>query len=166
MLKIFSDLKQLEFHKLMQVYEEANRENGKDLYPERSASEQLLFAEQDFYGFLELFFQTPEAICAVWEEDGTYLCALRLEPYRDGLLLQGVETIPAFRNRGFAKKLLLAVLEELRSHNPVRVYSHIHKRNVPSLKLHQGCGFSKILDHAVYADGSVLHNSCTMAIDL
>lgn len=166
MLKIFTDMKQLDFYKLMQVYEEANRENGEDLYSDSSASEQLLFAEQDFYGFLELFFQTPEAVCAVWEEAGTYVSALRLEPYRDGLLLQGVETIPTLRNRGFAKQLLLAVLEELRTHRSVRVYSHIHKSNLPSLRLHQGCGFAKILDHAVYADGSVLHNSCTMALDL
>lgn len=160
MLKIFKSLRELDFRQLMAVYEEGNRENGQDLYPELPEGQQILQAEQDFYQYLrECFFTAEGAFYAVWEEDGRYIAALRLEPYQDGLLLEALETRPDMRRRGHAKALVHAVLEEMRG---VRIYSHVSKRNVASLATHDVCGFRIILDHAVYADGSVLQNSCTL----
>ena len=152
MLIIANSLRQLDFGQLMALYEEGNRENGEDLYPDIPAGQQLLRAEQDFYDYLRSgFFTQPGDCYCLWIENGIYVSALRLEPYQDGLLLEALETHPQHRGRGFAKKLIRAVLDGVDE----RVYSHISPRNGPSLAVHRACGFRKILDHAVYADGSV-----------
>ena len=112
---------------------------------------------QDFYGFLcEDFF--PEGICCVWEENGRYVAALRLQRWQDGYLLEGLQTHPDHRGRGYAKQLILESLEALK---PEKVYSHIRRDNAPSIAVHTACGFQKILDHATYLDGSVYHTSDT-----
>lgn len=159
MLKIVRSLKELDFSGLMKVYSEGNLENGRDSYPEEPAGRQIMLAEQDFYEYLrQVFFRTEGAVYLVWEERRRYVSALRLEPYQDGLLLEALETAPEERRKGFAKMLLREVLQEFAGE---KIYSHVHKRNTASRRIHEACGFQKILDHAVYADGSVLHSSVT-----
>ncbi len=159
MLKIIRKLRELDFGQLMDIYEEGNRENGADHWPELSEGQQILRAEQDFYQYLqECFFPTQGACYAVWIVDGAYVSALRLEPYRDGLLLEALETVPSQRRRGYASALIREMLREV---GDQKVYSHVHKKNVPSLRTHERCGFHRVLEHAVYADGSVMTNSCT-----
>ena len=112
---------------------------------------------QDFYGFLsEDFF--PDGICCVWEKKGRYVAALRLQKWKDGYLLEGLQTHRDHRRKGYAKALITAVLEELQLD---KIYVHIQRDNIPSIALHQACGFQKILDHAVYLDGSVHPNADT-----
>lgn len=153
MLKIVYSLKDLQFSALMAVYEEGNRENGEELYPHLPAGRQLAQAEQDFYDYLRTGFFTQEADrCCIWEEEGLYISALRLQRYKDGLLLEALETHPRFRGRGYAKKLMRAALETVECE---KIYSHISRRNAPSVAAHMACGFQKILDYSVYADGSV-----------
>ena len=159
MLKIAEKLNELDFGQLMAVYEEGNLENGAELWPELSQGQQILRAEQDFYQYLrECFFATEGAIYALWVIDGQYVSALRLEPYQDGLLLEALETAPEHRHKGYASKLIRAVLEWVGNQ---KVYSHVSKRNAASLRTHEKCGFHRIMEHAVYADGSVLTSSCT-----
>ena len=149
----------------MAVYEEGNRENAADRYPEESVYRGLALAEEDFRQYLgECFFPTPGAVYCVWQENGRYVSALRLEPYRDGLLMEALETRPDMRRKGFAAKLIKEMLLTLPKSTVV--YSHVSKRNFASLKTHEVCGFEKMLDYAVYADGSVLRNSCTLRIRL
>ena len=152
MLTVATSLRQLNWAQLMALYEEGNRENGEDLYPLEEPAQQLMLAEQDFYDYLreEFFSQSGDRYC-LWVEDGIYVSALRLQDYRDGLLLEALETHPQYRGRGYAKKLVAAVLEGVSG----KVYSHISPRNGPSLAVHKACGFQKILAHSVYADGSV-----------
>ncbi len=153
-------LRELSVASLMEVYEEGNRENGAEQYPEESEARQLMLAEQDFYQYLrEVFFQTPGAVYAIWEEAGRYASALRLEPYRDGLLLAALETRPDSRRRGYGTLLIQAVLAAQEPGQ--RVYSHVHKRNLPSLGLHEKCGFQRIAEYAAYLDGSVNNRCCT-----
>ena len=147
----------------MDLYSEGNAENARDLYPDMDLNQGILQAENDFYTYLrEVLFATPGAMYAVWEEEGVYISALRLEPYRDGLLLEALETHPDYRKQGYAKKLLLATLTLLTDMEATVVYSHIHKGNVPSLKTHLSCGFERISEQAVYIDGSVTNRCCTM----
>ncbi len=109
-----------------------------------------LTLRQDFYTYLRHeFFTQPGAMLAVWKAQGIYVSALRLEPYRDGLLLTGLETHPEHRGRGYAQELLGAVLSR-----EGKVYSHVDKRNLISLHVHQKAGFQIISDTAVYLDGS------------
>lgn len=159
MRKLFFRLSDLNFEKLMAVYDEGNRENARVFYPKMDANAALLQAEQDFYAYLKDVFYTQEgAFYAVWEEQGQYISALRMEPFENGLLLAALETKPECRGRGFAKKLIMSVLEEMGS----PVYSHVHKQNAASLKAHHACGFERISEQATYLDGTVMENSCTL----
>ena len=152
MLVIAESLHKVDFGKLMAVYGESNRENGEEFYPELPAGQQLLRTEQDFYAYLRTgFFTQPGDRYCIWEENGCYVSALRLQRYQDGLLLEALETHPQHRNRGYAKKLIRAALETAED----KVYVHISRRNAPSIAVHTKSGFRKILDHSVYADGSV-----------
>jgi len=163
MLRVFRSLQEMNFERLMCVYEEGNRVNGRIFYPNDESNVQLLLAEQDFLTYLKNdFFQNLEARYAVWEQDSAYVSALRLEPYKDGLLLAALETAPLRRKEGFAGKLMHSVLEELAAHGSVTVYSHVGKKNEASLKVHLSCGFEIISDHAVYIDGSVDHRCYTL----
>lgn len=163
MLKRICSLKDLDFSNLMAVYEESNRFNGAEQYPGLSEAEQRLQAEQNFYAYLQqVFFTEDGAFYAVWIENAKYVCALRMEPYKDGMLLEALETMPAFRNKGYAKKLIRAVLTHLQHQQCGPVYAHVNKKNRASLAVHRSCGFQRVLEHAVYIDGSVMSNSCTL----
>lgn len=158
---VFADhLRDLSFSALMTVYEQSNRESAKKNWPEESTDFALQLAEQEFYQYLrQVFFHTPGARYAIWLEHGIYVSALRLEPYRDGLLLSALETAPDYRKQGFAEALVREVLRTL----PVTsVYSHIHKCNHASFNLHMKCGFHRISEQATYLDGSVDSKCCTV----
>ena len=159
MLILATSLRQLRFGELMEVYADSNEEKASD-WPNLPRGYALTLAEQDFRQYLaEVFFPIPDAVCAVWEENGKYVSALRLEPYRDGLLLEGLETHPAYRRKGYAALLISAVQQYLGS---VKIYSHVYKRNTASLKTHKKCGFKQISDHAVYISGSVDYRCRTL----
>ena len=163
MLISVNRLGNLDFRRLMDLYAEGNRANAEALYPDLAFNQGILSAESDFYGYLqEVFFQTKGAFYYIWEENGVYLSALRLEPYRDGLLLEALETHPDYRRMGYGKKLIQSVQCALRKQGSVVLYSHIGKRNMASLKTHLACGFQRISEQAVYIDGSVTDRACTM----
>ena len=159
MLIVANRMNEFSFGKLMEVYEEGNLENGQDLWPDEPKDRRLALAEQEFYSYLQqVFFKTAGAAYLIWEDGGCYVSALRLEPYRDGLLLEALETHPAHREKGFAAGLVSAAVDYAQT----KIYSHVGKKNVPSLRTHEKCGFRKILDYAVYADGSVNNRCCTL----
>ena len=163
MLHILTSIQQIRFSELMSVYGESNLLNGKEHYSELTQENQIYEAEQDFYQYLNtVFFRQEHSFYAVWEVEGHYMSALRIEPYQDGLLLCALETRPDVRRKGYAAKLICAVLNHLAVIKPIPVYSHVSKKNLPSLSTHLKCGFQIIKDYAVYADGSVLHTSYTL----
>ena len=163
MLICVRTFQELDFDALMQVYLEGNRENGEDLYPEETPERQLELALRDFENYLRHdFFSNKDARYWIWSEDGVYLSALRLEPYEDGLLLEALETHPEYRCRGYAKKLICAVMKQLPA--GTRVYSNISKRNTPSLVTHRACGFYKLLDYSVGTDGEQYDHQVTMTV--
>ena len=160
MLLTFRKMKDLSFSKLMEVYEEGNRENGAEFWPDMEEGQRILRAEQEFHQYLrEIFFPTAGAVYCIWEERGRYVSALRLEPYRDGFLLEALETAPKERRKGYAVRLIAAVQEDFPRG---KIYSHVHKRNIPSLKTHEKCGFVRISDTSVGIDGSVSDRLCTL----
>ena len=163
MLICVRTFQELDFDALMQVYLEGNRENGEDFYPEETPERQMELALRDCENYLRHdFFSNKDACYWIWSEDGAYRSALRLEPYGDGLLLEALETHPDQRRKGYAKKLISAVLEQLPT--GTRVYSHISKRNAPSLASHRSCGFYKLLDYCVDTDGERYDHQVTMAV--
>lgn len=166
MLTTYSSMHGLPFTKLMEIYQEGNRENGAILAPFDTEARQLQLAEQDFYEYLwGTFFKIPGALYAIWWENGKAVSALRLEPYRDGLLLEALETVPQERGKGYAVSLIQAVQEQLTQQGAVCLYSHVSKRNQPSLRVHARCGFQIISDCAVYVDGSVNSQAYTLKFE-
>ena len=158
MLLIMKRLEELDFSALMDIYVEGNLEKA-----EEYGDGGLLRAEREFYDYLrEDFFRQPDAFYAVWTEQGSYVSALRLEPYKDGWLLEALETAPDYRKKGYAKALMIAVLEYMDQNI---IYSHVSKRNEASLRTHYACGFQKHLDHVVYLDGSVTNRGVTLKFD-
>ena len=160
MLILAQSIRDLSFSKLMGVYIEGNLENAEEFYPDLPEGQKLMQAEQDFYQYLnEVFFRTSGAVYAIWEEQGAYVSALRLEPYRDGLLLEALETAPSRRRQGCGVQLIKAVQEQFPNQ---RIYSHVSKKNAASLRVHEKCGFRRISEYAVYIDGSVNRRACTL----
>jgi len=161
MLRVFHSLKELDFEKLMAVYEEGNLENGQKFWPDAAPCTQLQRAQESFEEYLrEDFFRAPETFYAVWEESGCYVSALRMEPYQDGWLLEALETLPGQRRKGYAYLLIMAVLQRFPA--GTCVYSHVGKRNNASKATHLRCGFQEILDYAKYIDGTVTRYSITL----
>lgn len=145
MLKIFQKLHDLRFSKLADVYFDGVVESDSN----------RLTAEQEFYIYLrDVFFTNRNSFYAVWLEKDRYVAALRLEPYLDGLLLEGLQTVHAERSLGFATLLLSQTLDYLKDNGVCAVYSHVEKNNFPSMRVHEKCGFSICSDTATFIDGS------------
>ena len=162
MLKLAGNLREISFPELMNVYREGNRIAAARDYPEEPEDYALELAQEDFREYLrDCFFHLEEARYAIWEEEGNYVSALRLEPYKDGLLICALETAPDCRGKGYAASLLAAVLQRIQG----RFYSHVEKQNIPSLKVHQRCGFRRIRETAAYLDGSVDSKACTLFLE-
>ena len=166
MLELISSYRQLDIAQLMEVYLEGNLKRGEMVYSYLDTNKQRYRAEDDFLSYLqEDFFRQKGAKYAVWNVDGCYMAALRLEPYQDGLLLEALETAPTSRRKRYAFNLMTSVLDLLQTTDCKFLYSHIHKTNIASLNLHQKCGFRIVADYASYIDGTITHNSCTLRYD-
>ena len=163
MLSVIKSMQELDGEQLMAVYRESNRENGKEFFPDHTPDKQLCLAEGRFLDYLRQdFFRQRGALYCLWSDGGRYQSALRLEPYADGLLLQALETAPDARRKGYARALMEATLSYLRQTDAQVVYSHVSKRNFPSLNLHKACGFEVCSDSATYIDGTVTQSSFTL----
>lgn len=113
--------------------------------------EEVFLGHDSFYDDVYDYFSEQIGGYAVWQEDGRYVCALRFEPYRDGILISCLQTRENFRRKGYAQKLISSV----RSQFQKPLYSHVEKKNLPSRKLHGQCGFEVIADTATLLDGTV-----------
>lgn len=162
MLRICCRLNEIDITQLFTVYQETIAADGRMRLPWGSEYEQVASCQQDFYEYLIDFLRVRGAFYALWVVDGQYQSALRVEPYRDGYLLCGLETRPECRRKGFASALVAAVLKHLGAGDDINVYAHVDKKNKASLAVHADCGFQIIADHAVYLDGSVIQSSYTL----
>lgn len=160
MLIVARTLEELDFEQLMDIYIEGNQENGAEFWPELSYEKRLERAKEGFHKYLETgFFVKSGAVYMVWERDGKYVSALRLEPFMDGLLMEALETIPGERQKGYASALIRGVQTWM---GQGKIYSHVSKHNTASLATHARCGFKIHLDHCIYSDGTVNEKAYTM----
>lgn len=159
MIRIFRSLSEMCFSSLLAVYEDSFKHN--------SSSESKFLREQEFYQYLRsCFFTDYMAFYAVLEHMGDYLAALRIEPYKDGVLLEGLETAPEARMKGYATQLVQQTLAYLSDLHVKKVYSHVDKKNTASIRVHKKCGFSVVSDSAIYIDGSFTSGSYTYMLEL
>lgn len=165
MLKIFNNLHDIDFRQLMDVYAETNIMNGTERYGRYSENLRILYAEQDFYNYLCLFFKENSARYAVWERDGVYMAALRIEHYADGLIMSALETAPEHRCKGCASLLIKSTIRYLKTLGKGMLYSHINKSNYASLLVHKRCGFRVISEEAEYLDGTIVRDAYTLSLE-
>lgn len=152
MLQIVRNFSQLNINELCDVYSIAMTKDNL----------LALSREQELINYLQDFFREGSAYIALWVVDGVYKASLRMEPYSDGYLLTALETAPQERNQGYATSLLNAVLKETKAD---RIYSHVEKKNLQSLHIHEKCGFHIVSDYAVLLDGSVFHSHVTLCYE-
>ena len=149
MLRRFERFADLDGRKLMDVYAESNRENAEEFFPDDDVQMGIGKVEEGFLDFLKNdFLPKPENTYWVLEENGVYLAALRLTELEDRLFyLEALETHPGFRQRGYAVRLLRAVIGELKKTGPFRICDCVGKRNTPSVKTHEKAGFSIVSEN-------------------
>ena len=158
MVRYLGSLEQIRYSDLMELYEESIRFAAKNEYPHEDENAAVFSAQNDFYQYmLQIFFPTKGAFCAVWEVKGRPVSILRMEPYEDGLLLNGLETALDYRRRGYGENLVNAVLAQC----GCKVYSHVRRTNSSSMELHKKAGFSIFMDSCKYLDGSTDPNGVT-----
>ena len=167
MLMVAHSMKELSFPKLMEVYAQGNRENGAYSYQGLTPERQQALAEEDFRDYLsQVFFQGEHPVYLILTKEGRYVSALRLEDYEDGVLLEALETAPGQRRKGYASELLRQTINYLQDRGPLRLYSHVAKKNTASMKTHLSCGFRQYLDYARYIDGTVSQNTVTLLLEI
>ena len=156
MLKIIRAMNQLDFEQMMCIYQESNHKKGESNWK----------TEQEAYAYLQELLLDKRGFCAIWEVDGRYVTALRIERFKDDAwLLTALETLPTARKRGYAKSLIREVAQYLKENGAGKLYSHVEKRNVISLVVHKSCGFKEVLQHAVLLDGTVTQRYVTLCLD-
>lgn len=154
-LEIYSRLSQISYSELMKVYLDSNKQVGAKRFAHLDEVEQLIEAEQEFFAYIEFFLKEESSLYAVLLDQGHYLCCVRVEKYKDGVLLTGLETAPNERNKGYASELLLRLEDYLSSIGVYAIYSHVSSGNLPSIRVHEKCKYLKISDYAAYIDGSI-----------
>ena len=159
MLKEFHSICDVSYDKIMRLYEQSILDYGRERFPHMDEYEQRNQAEQDLYQYLRYALHNTGAVLCIWESEGEYKAALRLEQYRDGVLISGLEAAPAARGLGYATALLGAVCAVHR--NDV-IYSHVDKWNLASMRVHEKCGFKLYSNSAVYLDGSASRDAYTL----
>ncbi len=163
MLIVFQAMNQINFGQLMDVYEETNHIRGEEEYPNLFPEERRVRIEQNLYAYIrENLYAQKNGFCCVWAPEGRYVAALRMEQYKDGWLLTALETDPAARNKGYGKALVNAVLTYMAEQGASAIYTHVNKQNKASLAVHYACGFQRLLEYAVFLDGSVSQKFYTL----
>ena len=161
MLKIIKSMKDFPFAKVMEVYAESNAATAKEQFPWEPEAQGLYRVEMEFYQYLRHdFFTMGDSFYCLWMEGGIPVSAVRFERWKDGWLLEGLETHPDSRGLGYGTKVVESALEEIRE----PVYAHVKKDNLASLRVHEKCGFSRCQDTAL-VDGSFDARFLTLKIE-
>ena len=145
-IKNYTDL---DDRKLMDIYAESNFENVDYFYPDEV--DKSVGVKKVVAGFLDFlknnFFKQEEATYWVLEENGIWVSAARtcfIKP--DIIYLEALETMPSERNKGYGSKLLFELIEALKKGGYFRLCDCVSKKNIPSLKTHEKCGFKIVAD--------------------
>ena len=155
MVTYIQKIRDCDISALFSVYSQSLEEARTLHYLRLDANEGFLLASQDYYQYLSrVFFRTSGAILAVYSHNGKYVSALRLEPYQDGYLMNALETAPDCRGKGYGKHLVKEVITYCRAVGIQVLYSHVHKQNAVSKRLHIAAGFTVLSSNATLLDGT------------
>ncbi|MBR3241928.1 MAG: GNAT family N-acetyltransferase [Parasporobacterium sp.] len=134
---------EIDQHQLMDLYAEGNAENTDYFYPEMADKKAAISkVEDDFLNYIRTEFLGGGNTYWVLEADGRWISALRLYPLeQEFYYLEALETHPAFRQQGYASKLLNAVISELKKTGSFVLCDCVSKKNMASIQTHLKCGF-------------------------
>ena len=155
MILRFDKLDDLNFPKLMEIYRESNSENAAEMFPDiKDPEEGRKLVEERFKNYLQVFFQTPGNRYYVLSLNDEWLSAIRLFPVPEknrSFYAEALETRPDSRRKGYGAELFQELFEELKKEGSFEITDSVSKRNEPSLRLHQACGFEIFQDESVCA---------------
>lgn len=155
MLTYIRDTKSIPFFEISQVYQQSIET------PEKQR-QRLWMEEQALYDELQDLIERRKGALAIWRAEQEIQSVLRLEKYLEGYLIQSLQTQSQSRRKGFALKLMTAVLDD---HPKGTVfYSHVKKDNLASMQLHLRCGFQVHSDIARLLDGTVTNRYVTFKL--
>ena len=158
MVTVVWKMGQVSFSALMEIYTQSNGALAREQWPELSEMEGLYRAEMEFYQYLRQDFFTQGDSFYVLELDGAKpVAAARMERWRDGWLLEGLETHPDYRGRGYGTRVLAGAVAQVTG----PVYAHVRRDNAASLRVHEKCGF-RVAEDTAMVDGSFLPGFVTM----
>ena len=143
-LHTFTAYEQLDPRRLMGLYAEGNLENADFFYPDMPDRQTALQkVEDDFLDFIRTEFLAKEGNAyQVLEADGVWVSAVRLYRLKPGFFyLEALETHPDHRRRGYAIRLLTALIEKLKKEGPFTLCDCVSKKNEASIRTHFKCGF-------------------------
>lgn len=160
MLLIFESMNEEELKHLMGFYEDGNRINASRAFPNCDEEEALVKIEEGFTQWLrEDFFPKEENTYYVLEENGQWVSALRLTKIEDFYYLEALHTPIIHRKKGYASKLMNAVIEHLKQQGSVHIRDNVRKGNIASMATHSKCGFDIEHEEAIdYLDGQTYSN--------
>ena len=125
---------------------------------------QIQLAEEDFYRYLsQVIFRSPGAFTPSGRKTGGMSAPCVWNRTGTGFYWKRWRLPPEQRRKGFAAALIRAVQCFL--DGKTKLYSHVDKRNLSSLKVHEKCGFRRVADFAVCVDGSVNQKMYTLCWD-
>lgn len=152
MLIEIKDFSNIDSRKLMDIYSESNFENVDYFFPDEvNKIEGVKKVEEGFLNFLKNdFFKNELSTYWVLEENGLWVSAARtcfIKP--DIIYLEALETMPSERNKGYGVKLLSLVIESIKNKGSFRICDCVSKKNIPSLKTHEKCGFKIVSEEGI-----------------
>ena len=144
MLLRINRFEDLDARRLMDVYCESNFENTDYFFPDlEDKNIAVRKVEEGFLGFLrDEFYARAGNVYWVLEDSGIWVSALRLNLVEAGLFyLEALETRTDCRRKGHAAELLNGVTASLKKDGPFRICDCVSKKNIPSIRVHEKCGF-------------------------
>lgn len=127
---------------IQSIYTEGCRENAEErCCAATDLADAIREEERGFLEFVRKFLSEDRNRYYILEEDGEWVCALRLTQLEDFYYLEALETAENHRKKGCAVRLMNEVVALLRTRGKVELRSNVHKKNIPSLAVHKKCGF-------------------------
>jgi GNAT superfamily N-acetyltransferase len=99
-------------------------------------------------------FYAEGGILAILRDEEHYRSSLRMYPYRDGWLIEGFETRPDSRKKGFGRRLYKMLMERLEQDGDIVLYAYTGKKNAASIAAHQSAGFERVCEYWEEDDGT------------
>lgn len=116
---------------------EAVTEDIKDIMALEKGSIVHPWAREEF----ERLISDGNKLCLVIEHEGRTVCYIGAETVLDECSIGNIVTDKEYRGRGFATKIMAALISELKKREITKVFLEVEHDNMPALALYEKTGF-------------------------